>query len=207
MPSTAAAPAPPIPQLPLPSDPSAPSPPKINHQLKVWKRQRRVRRVFFVLTLLGLLGAASWGFTQWRGERAPVEAMRDLVHRTLEWAGNLIKPPTPPVAPTPTPMPTPEPTPEPSPEPEPEVEDPVSYYHPLNLALGRTMRPKRGALRARPTAAEGRAHWHKNDPPDRPNNTTSAVWLPRAWGSYFSGITRAVEICSTPWQAAALACL
>ena len=127
LPPTAAAPGPPVPQPPLPSDPSLPSAPKINHQLKAWKRQRRIRRVLFALALLGLLGGAGWGFNQWRGERPPVEAMRELAHRALEWASNLIKPPTAPVAPAPTPTPTPEATPEPSPEPEPEAADPVAW--------------------------------------------------------------------------------
>ena len=141
LPATAAAPGPPIPQPPLPSDPSPPSAPKINHQLKTWKRQRRIRRVFFALALLGLLGGAGWGFNQWRGERPPVEAMRELAHRALEWASNLIKPPTAPVAPAPTPTPTPEATPEPSPEPEPEAADPVAWLidnpdrRPANLTL------------------------------------------------------------------------
>ncbi|MBJ7392523.1 MAG: hypothetical protein JHC85_13215, partial [Chthoniobacterales bacterium] len=62
------------------SDPIAshlpPPPPKAktNLKLKAWNRRRRIRRFFFALTLLGLLGGAAWGFHQWQGERAAVEA-------------------------------------------------------------------------------------------------------------------------------------
>ena len=131
MPPVAAVPATPMPEPALPSDPPPPAKPKTNHKLKAWNRQRRIRRILFALTLLGLIVGASWGFNQWRGERPPVEALRDLAHRAIEWVSNLIKPPTPPVAPAPTPPltpePTPEPAPEPTPEPKPEAPDPVAW--------------------------------------------------------------------------------
>ena len=111
-----------------PIAPHLPPPPpkaKTNLKLKAWNRRRRIRRFFFALALLGLVGGAAWGFHQWRGERATVEAIRDLANRSLQWLSDLIKPPSSPAAPAPSP--TPEPKPEPTSEPVSPPPDPVAW--------------------------------------------------------------------------------
>jgi len=110
--------------VPPPGEDPPPEKPPRNKKLRAWNRQRRIRQVLSLLVILGLLGAGVWKFNEWRGERPPAEALRELGNRALEWINNLIKTPTPPVAPpTPTPTPTPEPTPTPTPTPEPTPEE------------------------------------------------------------------------------------
>jgi 1,4-alpha-glucan branching enzyme len=122
------------PPAPPQADPPQSTKPAANEKLKAWNRQRRIRQIVSSIVILGLLGGAGWGFNQWRGERPPLDALRDAANSALEWISNLVQPPKPPApAPTPTPTPTPEPTPtptptpEPTPEPTPTLPDPVSW--------------------------------------------------------------------------------
>ncbi len=118
--------APPLPDPP-PRHNRAPEKPKTNQKLKAWNRRRRIRRIALLVVLLGLLGGAAYGFNVWRGERPPVEALRHLADRAVEWFNSYFAPPPPPPTPTPTPTPEPTPTPTPTPEPTPEEVDPIGW--------------------------------------------------------------------------------
>jgi 1,4-alpha-glucan branching enzyme len=118
--------------------------PRYNQKLKAWNRRKRIRRIGFLLVLLGLLACGAWGFNQWRGDRPPFDALRELADRAVQWANSYFAPPPPPPTPTPTPTPAPTPTPTPTPEPTPEEVDPVGWLidnperRPANLTLRET---------------------------------------------------------------------
>jgi 1,4-alpha-glucan branching enzyme len=122
--------------------PGPPPRPATNQKLKAWNRRQQFRRIFFLAVVLGALGGAAWGFNHWRGDRPPVEALRNLGNLVTQWINSYFAPPPPPT-PTPTPTPTPEPTPTPTPTPEPTPEevDPVAWLlenpdrRPANLKL------------------------------------------------------------------------
>ncbi|MGA1540760.1 MAG: alpha-amylase family glycosyl hydrolase, partial [Chthoniobacterales bacterium] len=118
--------------------------PRHNQKLKAWNRRKRIRRIGFLLVLLGLLAGGAWGFNQWRGDRPPFDALRELADRAVQWASSYFTPRPPPPTPTPTPTPEPTPTPTPTPEPTPEEVDPVGWLidnperRPANLTLRET---------------------------------------------------------------------
>jgi 1,4-alpha-glucan branching enzyme len=128
-----------------PADPPQAGPGQRNRALEKWRRRKRMRRAVLLVVLSGLFAGAAWGFNQWRGDRPPLDALRDLADRAVQWARSYFAPP-PPAPPSPTPPPTPEPTPTPtpSPEPAPEETDPIAWLienperRPASLTLRET---------------------------------------------------------------------
>ena len=121
------------PQPPVASQPKRRTPPP-NRRLQEWKRRRFAARAIRLLILLALLGGGAWWFNQWRGERPPGEALRDLVQYVVAAAKKILEPapvptPSPAPSPSPSPSPTPTPTPEPSPvaTPAPVPPDPLAW--------------------------------------------------------------------------------